>query len=61
MLFFSSSVVGESNKEYTYKVKNIGLGSPGAAYLPSKGQKAPKIGKIGKMSLTMGCGYGIDK
>jgi hypothetical protein len=35
-------------------VKNIGLGSPGAAYLPSKGHKAPKIGKIGKMSLKMG-------
>jgi hypothetical protein len=40
-----------NKSNYTYKVKNIGLGSPGALYLPSKGQKAPKIGKIGKMSL----------
>jgi hypothetical protein len=46
--------IGESNWDHTYKVKDIGLGPPGAPYLPSKGQKASKIGKIGKMSLKMG-------
>jgi hypothetical protein len=39
------------NRDYTYKVKNIGLGSPEAPHWHSKVQKAPNIGK---MSPEMG-------
>jgi hypothetical protein len=39
------------NQDYTYKVKNIGLGSPEAPHWHSKVQKALNIGK---MSLKMG-------
>jgi hypothetical protein len=40
----------KSNKDYTYKVKTIGLGSPEAPHWSSTGQKAPKIGKLGKLA-----------
>ena len=45
---------GKSNKDYTHKVKNTGLGSSEAPHRPSKAQKALKIVKIGKISLKMG-------
>ena len=32
-----------NNKDYTYKAKNIGIGSPGGPHGYSKGQKAPKL------------------
>jgi hypothetical protein len=46
--------IGKSNKDYTYKVNNIELGSSEAPHRPSKAQKALEIDKIGKISLKMG-------
>jgi hypothetical protein len=46
--------IGKSNKDYTYKVKNIRLGSSEAPHRPFKARKALEIDKIGKIGLKMG-------